>query len=185
MRMFRWIIKLNDSNKSFGVCSLFQALRWGSAARSKRAGKKRRMRGRKREEEREEVPLLSPPTLPPVVFCSHISLRNRHHLKAWNSQGITAVTCDQRFFSFQDKGIIGRGYDLRLSRIRGIRGSTESVMVLSLKERRRTHGWYPVKKAGKRMQDKSLLTETRGQRRKIHGVAFFPLVLLLLFQTQN
>ena len=53
---------------------------------------------REREEERGEVPLLSPPTIPPVVFCAHISLHNRHHLKAWNSQGITAVTCDQLLF---------------------------------------------------------------------------------------
>ena len=41
---------------------------------------------REREEEREEVPLLSLPTLPPVIFCAHISLRRRHHLKAWNSR---------------------------------------------------------------------------------------------------
>ena len=53
---------------------------------------------REREEQREEVPLLSPPTLPLVIFCLDISLRRRHHLKAWNSGGITAVTCDQPFF---------------------------------------------------------------------------------------
>ena len=59
---------------------------------------------REREEEREKVPLLSPPILPLVVFCAHISLRNRHHLKAWNSQSTTAVTCDQPFFFFKIKG---------------------------------------------------------------------------------
>ena len=102
--------------------------------------------------------MLSPPTLPPVVFCAHISLRNRHHLKTWNSQGIAAVTCDQQVFL---KGIIGRGYDLTLSRFHGIRGSTASVMVPSLKEHGCTNGWYAAKKVGKGVQDKSLLTETR------------------------
>ena len=34
-------------------------------------------------------------------------------------------------------------------------------MVPSLKERGRTNGWYAAKKAGKRLQDKSLSTETR------------------------
>ena len=97
MGMFRWIIELNDTNKSFEARSLFQALRWGSAARSKRALKKKEDE-REREEEREEVPLLSPPTLPPVIFCADISLRRRHHLKACNSRGIAAVTCDQPFF---------------------------------------------------------------------------------------
>ena len=53
---------------------------------------------REREEQREEVPLLAPPTLPPVIFCADISLRRCHHLKAWNSGGIAAVTCDQPFF---------------------------------------------------------------------------------------
>ena len=96
MGMFRWIIELNDSNKSFEARSLFQTLRWGSAARSKRAQKKEDER--EREEQREEVPLLSPPTLPPDIFCADISLRRRHHLKAWNSGGIAAVTCDQPFF---------------------------------------------------------------------------------------
>ena len=48
----------------------------------------------------------------------------------------------------QVKGIIWRWYDLRLSRIHG---STELVMVPSLKERGRTNGWYAAKKAGKRV----------------------------------
>ena len=55
---------------------------------------------REREEEREEVPLLSPLTLPPVIFCAHISLHRRHYLKAWNSRGIAVVTCDQPLFFF-------------------------------------------------------------------------------------
>ena len=65
MGMFRWIIELNDSDKSFEARSLFQALRWGNAARSV---KKKKEDEREREEKREEVPLLSPPTLPPVIF---------------------------------------------------------------------------------------------------------------------
>ena len=44
--------------------------------------------------------------------------------------------------------------------ISGYRGFA-AVMVPSLKERRRTNGWYAAKKAGKGVQDKSLLTETR------------------------
>ena len=44
--------------------------------------------------------------------------------------------------------------------ISGYRGFA-AVMVPSLKERGRTNGWYAAKKAGKRVQDKSLLTETR------------------------
>ena len=44
---------------------------------------------------------------------------------------------------------------------RQYRVSRESVMVPSLKERWRTNGWYVAKKVGKRVQDKSLLTETR------------------------
>ena len=44
--------------------------------------------------------------------------------------------------------------------ISGYRGFA-AVMVPSLKERGRTNGWYATKKAGKCVQDKSLLTETR------------------------
>ena len=66
--------------------------------REVRERKKKKEDERDREEEREEVPLLWPPTLPPVIFCADISLGRRHHLKAWNSRGIAAVTCDQPFF---------------------------------------------------------------------------------------
>ena len=64
-----------------------------------REGKKKEDE-RGREEEREEVPLLSPPTPAAVIFFAHISLRRGHDLKAWNSRGIAAVTCDQPFFFF-------------------------------------------------------------------------------------
>ena len=72
--------------------------------REVRERKKKKEDEREREEEREEVPLLWPPTLPPVIVCADISLRRRHHLKAWNSRGIAAVTCDQPFFFFKLKG---------------------------------------------------------------------------------
>ena len=49
--------------------------------------------------------------------------------------------------------------------ILGYRGFA-AVMVPSLKERGRTNGWYAAKKAGKRMQDKSLLTETRSAEKE-------------------
>ena len=50
-------------------------------------------------------------------------------------------------------------------------------MVPSVKERRRTNGCYAAKKAGKRVQDKSLLTETRSaEKREEEGMwcCFFP-----------
>ena len=71
--------------------------------------------------------------------------------------------------------------------ISGYRGFA-AVMVSSLKERGRTNGWYAAKKAGKCVQDKSLLTETRSaEKGEEEGTwcCFFPLVLLLLFQTLN
>ena len=93
------------------------------------------------------------------------------------------------FFFWKDKGITGRGYDLRLSRIRG---STESV---------ESQSWFrPWKNAGaqtdgmrrKRRENACKIKacwQRRGaqrkERRKVRGVAFFPLVLLLLFQTLN
>ena len=61
-------------------------------------------------------------------------------------------------------------------------------MVPYLKERGRTNGWYVAKKAGNACKIKACRQRREAQRkerRKIHGVAFFPLVLLLLFQTQN
>ena len=46
-------------------------------------------------------------------------------------------------------------------------------MVPSLKERGCTNGWYAVKKVGKRMQDKSLLTETRSAEKEDTWCCFF------------
>ena len=66
--------------------------------------------------------------------------------------------------------------------ISGYRGFA-AVMVPSLKERGRTNGWYAAKKAGKRVQDKSLLTpvDRDEKRRERRGGRYVVLLFFLWF----